>query len=139
MAITVEQFIERLTESGLLSAAEISAFQQNLPSDKRPKGALRSLLLLLIGRGRLMEFGGERLRRLLAEGLFDELAGIAAGRAGEALGRDGGFALGSDDNLDCLHATPPICTVNLIEPSASWLSVTMCPFFLASIRHFSTA
>ena len=52
----------------------------------RLTGVLRLLLLLLIDRGRLMELGGERFGRLLAEGLLDELAGIAAGRAGEALG-----------------------------------------------------
>ena len=36
MAITVEQFIERLSQSGLMSAAEISAFQDSLPPDQRP-------------------------------------------------------------------------------------------------------
>ncbi len=37
MAVTVEQFIERLSQSGLMSAAEVSTFQDSLPPDKRPK------------------------------------------------------------------------------------------------------
>jgi len=37
MAITIEQFVERLTQSGLMSAADVSAFQDSLPPDKRPK------------------------------------------------------------------------------------------------------
>jgi formylglycine-generating enzyme required for sulfatase activity/serine/threonine protein kinase len=39
MAVTVEQFLERLSQSGLMSAAEVSAFQDSLPPDKRPKDA----------------------------------------------------------------------------------------------------
>jgi hypothetical protein len=34
---------------------------------------------------------------------------------------------------------PPTWIVSLMEPSASWDSVTTWPFFRASIRHFSTA
>jgi hypothetical protein len=52
-------------------------------------GGLRSLLLLLIDHGGLMKLGGERFARPPAEGLFDELAGIAAGRSGESLRDDG--------------------------------------------------
>ena len=38
---------------------------------------------------------------------------------GEALGLDGGFALGVDDDFDGLHAAPPLTwMVSLIEPSA---------------------
>ena len=37
MSITIEQFVERLTQSGLMSAAEVSTFQDSLPPDKRPK------------------------------------------------------------------------------------------------------
>jgi serine/threonine protein kinase len=39
MAVTVEQFLERLSQSGLMSAAEVSAFQDSLPPEKRPKDA----------------------------------------------------------------------------------------------------
>jgi serine/threonine-protein kinase len=39
MAISVEQFVERLTQSGLMSAAEVSTFQESLPPEKRPKDA----------------------------------------------------------------------------------------------------
>ena len=41
----------------------------------------------------LVELGGELFVGPLAEGLFDELAGIPAGLPGKAPGRDGGFAL----------------------------------------------
>jgi formylglycine-generating enzyme required for sulfatase activity/serine/threonine protein kinase len=39
MAVTVEQFIERLTQSGLMSAAEVSTFRDSLPPDKQPEDA----------------------------------------------------------------------------------------------------
>ena len=34
--MTLEQFVQNLARSGLLSAAEISAFQDGLPPAKRP-------------------------------------------------------------------------------------------------------
>ena len=37
VAIVLEQFVQYLTQSGLMSAAEISSFQDGLPPDKRPK------------------------------------------------------------------------------------------------------
>jgi serine/threonine-protein kinase len=39
VAITLEQFVQHLTASGLMSATDISAFQESLPSGKRPKDA----------------------------------------------------------------------------------------------------
>ena len=37
MTVKLDQFVEHLTQSGLLSAAEITSFQDALPPDKRPK------------------------------------------------------------------------------------------------------
>lgn len=39
VAVTLEQFVERLTQSGLLSAAEIVSLQEGLPSERRPRDA----------------------------------------------------------------------------------------------------
>jgi len=49
-----------------------------------------------------MELRGEDLGRAGAEGLLDELAGLAALRAGEAPGPDGRLALRADGDLDDL-------------------------------------
>ena len=37
MGVTLEQFVQHLTHSRLLSAAEISSFQDSLPPEKRPQ------------------------------------------------------------------------------------------------------
>jgi hypothetical protein len=37
MAVTLEQFVANLTRSGLFTAAELAAFQQGLPPEKRAK------------------------------------------------------------------------------------------------------
>ena len=37
MAVKLEQFVQHLTQSGLMSATDISSFQESLPPDKRPK------------------------------------------------------------------------------------------------------
>jgi serine/threonine-protein kinase len=55
MAITVEQFIERLSESGLMSPAEVSAFQDSLPPDKRPKD-VQQLASSLVKAGKLTKY-----------------------------------------------------------------------------------
>ena len=39
MAVSLEQFVQHLTESGLLSANELSSIQESLPSDRRPSDA----------------------------------------------------------------------------------------------------
>ncbi|MFH1924059.1 MAG: protein kinase, partial [Planctomycetota bacterium] len=39
MAVSLEQFVDNLIQSGLFSAAELAAFQESLPSEKRPKDA----------------------------------------------------------------------------------------------------
>jgi serine/threonine-protein kinase len=37
VAVKLEQFVAHLTQSGLLTAAQITSFQDSLPTDKRPK------------------------------------------------------------------------------------------------------
>ena len=69
----------------------------------------RPLLLLLRGRLGLMELGRKLFINLLAEGLFDEFARIAARLTSKAFGRDRGIAAGTDDDFDS-HATPPPVT-----------------------------
>ncbi|MGA2035202.1 MAG: SUMF1/EgtB/PvdO family nonheme iron enzyme, partial [Thermoguttaceae bacterium] len=55
MSITVEQFIERLSESGLMSAAEVSKVQDGLPPHKRPKD-VQQLAQVLVQQGKLTKF-----------------------------------------------------------------------------------
>ena len=65
------------------------------------------LLLLLRGRLGLVELGRKLFIGLLAKGLFNELARIAARFSGKTMSRDCGFALGADDDFNGLHAAPP--------------------------------
>ena len=103
----------------------------------RSRGLLDGLLLL----NALVKLGRQRLADTLAESLFDEAAGVAAFTAHEAFGLHAGLTGRGDGDLDGLgrHATPPIWTVSLIDPSTSDCSVTVCPRLWASIRAFSTA
>ena len=39
MSVSLERFVQNLTESGLMSAADISSFQDSLPTERRPKDA----------------------------------------------------------------------------------------------------
>jgi hypothetical protein len=55
MAITLQQFIERLTQSGLMSAAEVSTFQESLPPDKRPTD-VQQLAQALVQHGKLTKY-----------------------------------------------------------------------------------
>ena len=75
----------------------------------------------------------------LAKGLFDELAGIAAGRAGEAFGRDAGFALGGDDDLDGLSCGSSYLDREFDRAVGELLFGDEMALLRASIRHFSTA
>src|SRR5690606_29576481 len=68
------------------------------------------LLVVLVDLGRLtgVELGRQLLAGLLAEGLFNKLAGLAAFTASEASGFHASLAAGGDDDLDGLaHAAPP--------------------------------
>ena len=39
MAVTLEQFVQQLTQSGLMSATEVISFQDTLPPQHKPKDA----------------------------------------------------------------------------------------------------
>jgi serine/threonine-protein kinase len=68
MAITVEQFIERLTESGLVSAAEISTFQDSLPPDQRPRD-VQALAASLVKAGKLTKYQAQAVYQGKTKGL----------------------------------------------------------------------
>jgi formylglycine-generating enzyme required for sulfatase activity/serine/threonine protein kinase len=68
MAVTVEQFIERLTGSGLISAAEVSTFQDSLPPDKRPKDA-QQLAQALVQHGKLTKYQAQAVWQGKTKGL----------------------------------------------------------------------
>jgi serine/threonine-protein kinase len=68
MSITVEQFIERLTQSGLMSAAEVSTFQDGLPPDKRPKD-VQQLARALVQHGKLTKYQAQAVYEGKTKGL----------------------------------------------------------------------
>ena len=68
MAVTVEQFIERLTQSGLMSAAEVSTFQDSLPPDKRPKD-LQQFAQALVQQGKLTKYQAQAVYEGKTKGL----------------------------------------------------------------------
>ena len=68
MSITIEQFVERLTQSGLMSAQEIDAFQQQLPPDKRPKD-VQQLAQALVNHGKLTKYQAQAVYQGKAKGL----------------------------------------------------------------------
>ena len=55
MALSVEQFLLSLTASGLMSAQEITAFQESFPPEKRPKD-VQQLAGALIQEGKLTKY-----------------------------------------------------------------------------------
>ncbi len=55
MAITLQQFIERLTASGLMTAAEFSAFHDGLPPDQRT-GDVKALVAALFRAGKITKY-----------------------------------------------------------------------------------
>ncbi len=55
MAVTLEQFVERLEASGLMSAGEVSAVTGALPDDRRPSD-VPSLARLLVHQGKLTKY-----------------------------------------------------------------------------------
>jgi formylglycine-generating enzyme required for sulfatase activity/serine/threonine protein kinase len=68
MAITVQEFIERLTQSGLMSAAEVSSFQDSLPPDKRPKD-LQQFAQALVQQGKLTKYQAQAVYEGKTKGL----------------------------------------------------------------------
>lgn len=72
MGISLEQFVEQLTQSGLLSAAEVSTFQQALPAPRRPQDA-EGLARELVQARRLTRYQAAAVAQGKAKSLvFDE-------------------------------------------------------------------
>ena len=86
-----------------------------------------------------MKLGLEHFTGLLAQSLLNQPAGVAAFGTREAFGFNVGLTIGSNDDFNSFQITPPTRTVNLIDPSVSGCSNTVCPSFLASSFAFSTA
>jgi serine/threonine protein kinase len=55
MAVTLDQFVDFLAQSGLLSADEVSSYTDNLPPEKRPKDG-HELAKALVRDGRLTKY-----------------------------------------------------------------------------------
>jgi serine/threonine-protein kinase len=68
MAITIEQFIERLTDSGLMSAQEIDSFHKQSPPEKRPKDA-QQLAQALVRQGKLTKYQAQAVYQGQTKGL----------------------------------------------------------------------
>jgi serine/threonine protein kinase len=68
MAMTVQEFIERLSQSGLMSAAEVSTFQDSLPPDKQPKD-VPQLARALVRHGKLTKYQAQAVYEGKTKGL----------------------------------------------------------------------
>ena len=68
MSITIEQFVERLTQSGLMSAQEIDSFLRQLPSEKRPKD-VQQLAQVLVQQGKLTKYQAQAIYQGKTKGL----------------------------------------------------------------------
>ncbi|HUT93602.1 MAG TPA: bifunctional serine/threonine-protein kinase/formylglycine-generating enzyme family protein [Thermoguttaceae bacterium] len=88
MAVTLKQFVENLTQSGLMSAAELSAFQEGLPPEKRPRD-VQDLARELIQAGKLTRYQAAAVyhgkTRGLVLGEYTVLDQIGAGGMGQVL------------------------------------------------------
>jgi len=87
---------------------------------------LLSALILVLRSG--VELSGQGFGLAFTEGCLQKTTGLTARAAGEAFGFNAGFTIGSDEDFDCFHASPPSSMVSLIEPSARACSVTECPW-----------
>jgi len=68
MAVTLEQFVEHLTRSGLLTAEEVASFQESLPPERRPKD-VQGLARELVQAKRLTRYQAAALYRGKTRGL----------------------------------------------------------------------
>lgn len=88
MAVPLEQFIERLSQSGLMDQAEIHSFLESLPSDRRPRDT-ETLAEELVQSNRLTRYQAQAIFEGRAQGLvFDEyvvLDKLGAGGMGVVL------------------------------------------------------
>ena len=55
MSVSLERFVQNLTQSGLMSAADIASFQDSFPPDKRPRDA-QTLVTALYRAGKLTKY-----------------------------------------------------------------------------------
>jgi len=60
MPLSVEQFVANLSQTGLLSAAEVATLCDRLPEDQRPAGA-EALAALLVGQGKLTKYQAQAI------------------------------------------------------------------------------
>ena len=107
MSITVEQFVERLTQSGLMSAAEIASFQQSLPPEKRPKD-VQGLAQMLVRAGKLTKYQAQAVYQGKTRGLvfgeytvLDKLGQGGMGVVLKAKHRRHGPPGGGEDDFRC--------------------------------------
>ncbi len=68
MSITIEQFVARLTQSGLMSAAEIAAFQDSLPREQRPNDG-QQFAQALVQHGKLTRYQAQAVYQGKTKGL----------------------------------------------------------------------
>jgi len=68
MSTSVEQFVERLPQSGLMSAQEIESFQQQLPPRERPKD-VQQLAQALVQQGKLTKYQAQAVYQGKTKGL----------------------------------------------------------------------
>jgi len=88
MAISLEQFVQHLTDSGLMSAHEVSAFRDSLPPEKRPKDP-QGLARELVHAKTLTKYQAAAIYQGKVKGLvfgeYTVLDKIGAGGMGEVL------------------------------------------------------
>jgi len=88
MAISLEEFVKNLVRSGLLSAAEVSSFQESFPPEKRPHDA-EGLARELIRAGKLTKYQAAAVYKGKTKGLvfgeYTVLEQIGAGGMGVVL------------------------------------------------------
>ena len=87
MAVTLEQFVENLTKSGLFSADELSAFQDNLPPDKRPND-VQGLARELIQASKLTRFQAQAVYQGKTKGLVARVWALTRAGSGYMLRDD---------------------------------------------------
>ena len=68
MVVSLEQFTKNLIESGLLSAAELSAFQDSLPPEQHPQDA-EAFARALVEASKLTAYQAQAIYQGKTEGL----------------------------------------------------------------------
>ncbi len=88
MPVTLDRFIQNLISSGLMTAEEVSAVQEGLPPDKRPKD-VQAFARLLHQQGKLTKYQAAALYQGKTKGLvlgeYEILDRLGAGGMGEVL------------------------------------------------------